>query len=140
VARVCGVTPSEYKLLELLMLQASVAVGALLSQWHSGTTSAIYLFLTIEIYVYIIIIIMKFSLDLYISLSAIYFMKLYKKLKTFFILALAFYWRLAFIYFYVELFSARSAARRSNYGKKKIFCRFATLRHGDTSVPDGLSR
>jgi hypothetical protein len=24
--------------------------------------------------------------------------------------------------------------------KKKIFCRFATLRHGDTSVPDGLSR
>jgi hypothetical protein len=24
--------------------------------------------------------------------------------------------------------------------KKKIFCRFATLRHGDTSVLDGLSR
>jgi hypothetical protein len=24
--------------------------------------------------------------------------------------------------------------------EKKIFCRFATLRHGDTSVPDGLSR
>jgi hypothetical protein len=24
--------------------------------------------------------------------------------------------------------------------EKEIFCRFATLRHGDTSVPDGLSR
>jgi hypothetical protein len=34
----------------------------------------------------------------------------------------------------------RRGAAKNNNNKKKIFCRFATLRHGDTSVPDGLSR